>query len=179
MGKEIYEKVNIVGTENVLAQCVAHGVPKLVFTSSAGVVYDGEEQVMDVDERLDFPVTPMDAYNETKARAEALVLAANGKDGLLTCALRPAGIFGYVHWLATFDGLPESDTDKPRVSRPGDRQVMSGLVSVLKNNQTKFQIGDNQNLFDWTYVENVAHAHILAADRLETAVPMEAFDEPL
>lgn len=56
---------------------------------------------------------------------------------------------------------------------------MSGLVSVLKNNQTKFQIGDNQNLFDWTYVENVAHAHILAADRLETAVPMEAFDEPL
>lgn len=28
------------------------------------------------------------------------------------------------------------------------------------------QIGDNHNLFDWTYVDNVAHAHLLAADRL-------------
>lgn len=52
-------------------------------------------------------------------------------------------------------------------------------MSVLKNNQTKFQLGDNMNLFDWTYVGNVAHAHLLAADRLGQAVPMEAFDEPL
>jgi nucleoside-diphosphate-sugar epimerase len=37
----------------------------------------------------------MDAYNDSKAKAEALVLAANGQGGLLTVALRPAGIFGY------------------------------------------------------------------------------------
>lgn len=36
------------------------------------------------------------AYNETKAKAEEAVLAANGKNGLLTVAIRPAGIFGYV-----------------------------------------------------------------------------------
>jgi sterol-4alpha-carboxylate 3-dehydrogenase (decarboxylating) len=28
------------------------------------------------------------------------------------------------------------------------------------------QLGDNTNLFDWTYVDNVAHAHLLAADKL-------------
>jgi sterol-4alpha-carboxylate 3-dehydrogenase (decarboxylating) len=38
----------------------------------------------------------MDAYNETKAEAEEMVLAANGKQGLLTVALRPSGIFGSV-----------------------------------------------------------------------------------
>lgn len=38
----------------------------------------------------------MDEYNESKAKAEEIVLAANGKEGLLTVALRPAGIFGFV-----------------------------------------------------------------------------------
>jgi sterol-4alpha-carboxylate 3-dehydrogenase (decarboxylating) len=38
----------------------------------------------------------MDAYNESKSKAEEIVLQANGKDGLLTVALRPAGIFGLV-----------------------------------------------------------------------------------
>ena len=94
LGQAIYEKVNIVGTRTVIATCVQNGIKKLVFTSSAGVVFSGTEEVVDVDERLDFPLIPMDAYNETKARAEALVLGANGRDGLMTCALRPAGIFG-------------------------------------------------------------------------------------
>jgi sterol-4alpha-carboxylate 3-dehydrogenase (decarboxylating) len=38
----------------------------------------------------------MDAYTESKAKAEEAVLEANGKHGLLTVALRPAGIFGSV-----------------------------------------------------------------------------------
>ncbi len=70
------------------------GVRKLVFTSSAGVVFNGSDNI-DVDERLPFPEKPMDAYNESKAKAEEAVLAANGVNGLLTVALRPAGIFGY------------------------------------------------------------------------------------
>ncbi len=59
-------------------------------------MYNGEEDLIDVDERLEVPSKALDAYNLTKAQAEKLVLEANGKDGLLTCALRPAGIFGCV-----------------------------------------------------------------------------------
>ena len=33
------------------------------------------------------------------------------------------------------------------------------------------QIGSNENLFDWTYIENAAHAHVLAADRLSPSHP--------
>lgn len=51
---------------------------------------------MNVDERVEIPKVPLDAYNESKALAEQAVLEANGKGGLLTVALRPAGIFGYV-----------------------------------------------------------------------------------
>lgn len=83
------------GTKSVIAAAQSLGVRKLVYTSSAGVVFHGED-LIDVDERLPFPEVPMDAYNETKAKAEEMVLEANGKQGLLTVALRPSGIFGSV-----------------------------------------------------------------------------------
>ncbi|WFD24057.1 3beta-hydroxysteroid-4alpha-carboxylate 3-dehydrogenas(decarboxylating) [Malassezia equina] len=149
LGPEVYERVNVLGTEIVIDVCKdpKNHVHKLVFTSSAGVVFTGHDLIY-VDERLEYPDTPMDAYNDTKARAEKAVLEANDEDGLQTIALRPAGIFG-----------------------PGDRQALPGFFQVLENKRTKWQIGNNTNLFDWTYVENVAHAHLLASDSLGVKGP--------
>lgn len=93
MDAAIYWKVNVEGTKAVIAAAIAQNVRKLVFTSSAGVIFSGND-IIDVDERAGFPEKPLDAYNESKAKAEELVLAANGQNGLLTVALRPAGIFG-------------------------------------------------------------------------------------
>ncbi|KAJ6559248.1 C-3 sterol dehydrogenase [Mycena vulgaris] len=149
----LYWRVNLGGTKAIIAAAVETGVRKLVFTSSAGVVFNGAD-LIDVDERTPFPEKPMDAYTESKAKAEEAVLEANGKGGLLTVALRPAGIFG-----------------------PGDRQVMAGLYQVYERGQTHFQIGDNTNLFDWTYVGNVAAAHLLAADRLTAPPPAPVLDD--
>jgi sterol-4alpha-carboxylate 3-dehydrogenase (decarboxylating) len=40
------------------------------------------------------------------------------------------------------------------------------MVKAAKSGQSKFQLGDNSNLFDFTYVGNIAHAHLLAASAL-------------
>jgi len=83
-----------------------------------------------------------------------LVLAANGKDGLATVALRPSGIFG-----------------------PGDRFMLPAVAKAIEKGQTKMQIGNNTNLFDWTYVDNVVKAHLLAADKLSLdAKPLTSDD---
>lgn len=147
LGAQVYEKVNVEGTHTLLqvAKDKANHIAKFVFTSSAGVVFGGRDLVY-VDERLQYPLTPLDAYNDTKAHAETAVLAANDPEGLKTVSLRPAGIFG-----------------------PGDRQALPGFFNVLASGRTNVQIGNNRNLFDWTYVENVAHAHLLAADALGVA----------
>jgi sterol-4alpha-carboxylate 3-dehydrogenase (decarboxylating) len=87
--------VNVEGTKAIVAAAQSVGVAKLVYTSSCGVIFNGEDHT-DVDERMPYPAVPMDAYNESKAKAEAMVLEANGKQGLLTVALRPSGIFGSV-----------------------------------------------------------------------------------
>jgi sterol-4alpha-carboxylate 3-dehydrogenase (decarboxylating) len=41
--------------------------------------------------------------------------------------------------------------------------MLLGMLGAYANNKTRFQIGNNENLFDYTYVGNVAQAHILAA----------------
>ncbi|KAI9314011.1 3-beta hydroxysteroid dehydrogenase/isomerase family-domain-containing protein [Zopfochytrium polystomum] len=135
-------KVNVEGTKNVIDACVTNGVKKLVFTSSSGVIFNGQN-LIGADETVPYCRVHMDAYNESKAKAEQLVLTAAGRGGLLTIALRPASIFG-----------------------ARDAQGGSTLVRTAKQGRTGVQIGTNEFLFDWTYVENVAHAHILAADKL-------------
>ncbi|WRT64820.1 uncharacterized protein IL334_001756 [Kwoniella shivajii] len=158
MGKAIYEKVNVEGTRTLLEaiQQSESTVGKLVYTSSGGVIYSGKEDITNVDERVNYPLVPLDAYNATKVEAEKMVLDANGQGGLLTCAIRPAGIFG-----------------------PGDRQMISGFYGVIKNGQTKWQIGDNTNLGDFTFVGNVAYAHLLAADKLENIYPYSSLRDPI
>ncbi|KAJ1560966.1 hypothetical protein HK405_005360, partial [Cladochytrium tenue] len=137
----IMRAVNVDGTRRLVAACRAAGVRKLVFTSSASVVYDGSDLIA-ADETMPFPAVHMDVYNETKAEAEAIVLKAAGDD-LLTAAIRPSAIFG-----------------------PGDPQGGTGLIKTGRSGRTAFYIGTNAALFDWTHVENVAHGHILALDKL-------------
>ncbi|TID16405.1 hypothetical protein E2P81_ATG11833 [Venturia nashicola] len=135
-------KVNVDGTNNLLRAAQDVGVKAFVFTSSASVIMDAENDLVNADER--WPVITGKAqpeyYTHTKGLAELAVLKANrSTDGFLTCAIRPAGIFG-----------------------PGDVQMLPGLLQASRKGQSKFQLGPNTNLFDFTYVENIAHGHLLA-----------------
>lgn len=50
---------------------------------------------------------------------------------------------------------------------------------MLKEGKAKYQMGNNENMFDWTYVENVVYAHILAAKQLHKVIPYDTFIDPL
>lgn len=45
-------------------------------------------------------------------------------------------------------------------------QAIYHMVNIYEQGKHNVQIGENENLFDFTYVENVAHAHLLAARAL-------------
>eukprot|EP00898_Chlorokybus_atmophyticus_P000109 jgi/Chlat1/1099/Chrsp110S01588 len=136
---DIFRRVNVLGTQNVISACVAEGVAKLVYTSSASVVFNGTVDLELVNESMPYASPSLDAYSASKAEAEALVLAADGRLGLLTCALRPSGIFG-----------------------EGEPLLVPKAVAAAQAGKLKFVIGDGRNCMDYTYVENVAQAHILA-----------------
>lgn len=142
--KAIMKKVNIDGTRNLVQQAAESGTVKaFVYTSSASVIHDNVSDLVNADERWPVLRAPhqKDYYAEAKGIAEQIVLDANRKYGkMLTVAIRPAGIFG-----------------------EGDVQIIPSMLKAYEKGQTKFQLGTNTNLFDFTYVGNVAHAHLLAA----------------
>ncbi|KAF4122546.1 sterol-4alpha-carboxylate 3-dehydrogenase (decarboxylating) [Geosmithia morbida] len=141
---DLFRKVNIDGTLAVIRASQQSGAKALVYTSSASVISDDKNDLINADER--WPVIRGSQqgsyYSETKAAAEEDVLKANRQEPykLLTCAIRPAGIFG-----------------------EADVQTLAGFMNTYKNGRHKVQLGDNENIFDFTYVGNVAHAHLLAA----------------
>lgn len=63
--KQIMQEVNVKGTQNILRAAVSEGVRKVVYTSSASVVFDGRD-LIEVDESAPFVTRPLDYYTGTK-----------------------------------------------------------------------------------------------------------------
>ena len=90
--EQAYEAANVVGTQNVIEACRAHGVERLVYTSTPSVVHGGGD-VEGVDESEPYPLEFSGPYPRTKAIAEQMVLAANDEH-LATVSIRPHLIWG-------------------------------------------------------------------------------------
>lgn len=140
---ESYRLANVVGTGNVLAACRAHGIGKLVYTSTPSVTHRASHPVEGGNE-ADTPYGEhfKAAYPITKTIAEKAVLAANDAS-LATVALRPRLIWG-----------------------PGDNQLLPRLVERARAGRLRF-VGDGSNRIDSTFIDNAAQAHIDAFDRLD------------
>ncbi len=88
-----YYQINVLGARHVVEGCLKHGVPRLIYTSSPSVTFDGCSQE-GVDESAPYARRWLSHYPHSKALAEQKVLAANGRRGLLCCALRPHLVWG-------------------------------------------------------------------------------------
>ncbi len=141
-------QANVTGTQNVLDACRSAGVRQLIYTSTPSVVYNGLP-LAGANESLPLTGKCPCAYPVTKAEAERRVLAANDKN-LKTVALRPHLIWG-----------------------AGDNHLVPRVVARARAGKLRI-VGDGKNRVDLTHVENAAHAHLCAFDRLD-AVAGKAF----
>ncbi|AES89018.2 putative 3-beta-hydroxysteroid-4-alpha-carboxylate 3-dehydrogenase (decarboxylating) [Medicago truncatula] len=129
-------KLIVQGAKNVIIACRESKVKRLIYNSSADVVFDR-------DKPLAYPWKVDNMLIDLKAQAEALILNANDIDGVLTCSLRSSNVFG-----------------------PGDSELVPFFLKLARYGFTKFIIGTGDNLTDFTFSENVAHAHICAEEAL-------------
>lgn len=136
-------KINVGGTEAVLAGCLKHEVRRVVYVSSPSVVFDGGDQQLLREDAL-YPRRFASVYSLTKKLGEDRVRSAS-QQGLETVIARPKAIFG-----------------------PGDTSLLPRLIDAARRGRLP-QIGDGRNLVDLTYVENVAHALVLAAESAQAA----------
>lgn len=148
-----YYQTNVEGTRNLIESCKRHDVRKLIYTSSPSVTMNNID-IHNGNESLGYPGGYHTHYSATKAMAEQLVLQAHDASGLHTTAIRPHLVLG-----------------------PRDNHLLPRLLEKANSRKLK-QIGPGKNKVSVCYVENAAHAHILAAESGKTGGKAYFINEP-
>ena len=137
--------VNVGGTEKLVQAAQKAGVKRFVYTSSNSVVMSGKP-ISGGDETMPYSTRKDDLYTETKAAAERFVLAQNGVNGV-------AG---------------NADVCDPPQRHLGPRRpdhVPQGF-RACRGRGVPALIGSKNAKLDNSYVKNLVHGHILAAEHL-------------
>ena len=134
----VYVDTNVTGTLNLLEWCRAHGVRKLVLSSTSSVYGGSDATTFREDQETSRPISP---YAATKKAAEALCYTWHALHGLDVTVLRYFTVYG-----------------------PAGRPDMSvfRFVRSIREGEPITVYGDGSMARDFTYVDDVARGTIAA-----------------
>lgn len=133
--------INLSGSLNVLSLSMQNGIRRFVYASSSSV-YGDDLSLPKVEERTGEPLSP---YAVTKSAFEKYAKVFNSVHGMETIGLRYFNVFG------------------PRQSPSGEyAAVIPKFIDSILRNVPPTIFGDGEQTRDFTYVDNVVEANILA-----------------
>ena len=132
-----FERMNVHGTQNVIVACREAGVRRLVHVGTEAALMAGEPLV-NVNESAPLRPDSPALYSSSKAKAEALVRAANDSE-LETVVVRPRFVWG-----------------------KGDTTLLPTLVEMVRAKRFRW-IGGGRQLSDTTHIDNTVEGLWLAA----------------
>jgi UDP-glucose 4-epimerase len=133
--------VNIRGTFNVLEACIAAGVERLVYSSSASVYGDAVEEPMTEDHPFNFN----NFYGATKVAGEAMARALHARYGLDYVGLRYMNVYG-----------PRQDYHGAYIA------VIMKMLDAIDRGEPVVLFGDGSQAYDFVYVGDCAEANVCA-----------------
>ncbi|MGB7161530.1 MAG: NAD-dependent epimerase/dehydratase family protein [Tepidisphaeraceae bacterium] len=137
-----YFDVNVTGTINVLEAARAGGVARVMFAASASA-YGSSEALPKVESMDPQPVSP---YAASKVAGEAFLRAYSASYPIDTVALRYFNIFG-----------PRQNANSAYAA------AIAAFATAALSGRRPTIYGDGEQSRDFTHVDNVVHANLLAA----------------
>lgn len=134
---------NILGTINLLQNCIKYGVKKFMFASTGGAVY-GEQEYFPADEK--HPTQPRSPYGISKLAVEKYLHFYNTEYGLKYSILRYANIYG------------------PRQNPFGEAGVVAIFSTKLLKGDQPIINGEGVQTRDYVFVGDVVKANLLVLD---------------
>jgi nucleoside-diphosphate-sugar epimerase len=138
----LFHDVNVTGTLNVLEAARAAGVKRIMFAASSSAY--GDSPTLPKIETM--PPSPRSPYAANKVAAEAMISAYAASYGMDGVSLRYFNIFG-----------PRQSADNAYAA------VIAAFAKAILSGQRPVIFGDGSQSRDFTYVDNVVRANLLAA----------------
>ena len=132
--------INVLGTLNLLQNCVRFSVKSLLFASTGGAIY-GKQENFPCDE--DHPVQPVSPYGITKLTVEKYLHFYSTEYKINYIILRYANVYG------------------PRQNPQGEAGVVAIFCNKLLSGKQPIINGDGKQTRDYVYVEDVVKANVL------------------
>lgn len=144
----VSNRANVTATLNLLESCRNHGVRRVVYAASSSAY--GDTPVLP--KREDMPANPLSPYALQKFTAERYAMMYHELFGLQTVSLRYFNVFG-----------PSQDPNSEYSA------VIPKFITKLLHAETLTIFGDGEQSRDFTYVDNVVEANLLALEATEAS----------
>ena len=162
-----YYRNNVVNALNLFELAARHGVPHVVFSSTAAVY--GEPGVPLIDETL--PLAPINPYGASKMMAERILADIAGAAGMRYVILRYFNVAG-----ADADAqIGEATPHNSHLVKVACETAI-GIRPGMAINGVDYPTPDGTCVRDYIHVEDLATAHIEALRYLELGGRSEAFN---
>ena len=159
---EIFFRNNTASTLTLLEAMLAHGPRKLVFSSTAAVYGEPESVPIKEDARL----LPTNAYGESKLLVEHMLAWLNRIHGLRYASLRYFNVAGAPEGP---NGIVRGEAHEPESHLiPLVLDVALGRRKAIRIYGEDYPTPDGTCIRDYIHVSDLADAHLLALDALET-----------
>jgi len=162
---EIYFRNNTASTLSLLEAMLAHGPRRLVFSSTAAVYGEPESIPIQEDARL----LPTNAYGESKLLVEHMLGWLNRIHGLRYASLRYFNVAGAQEEPFGSGNVTRGEAHEPETHLiPLVLDVALGRRKSIRIYGEDYPTPDGTCIRDYIHVSDLADAHLLALDALET-----------
>lgn len=162
-----YYQNNLAGTLNLFDAMRAHGVNKVVFSSTAAIF--GIPQCVPIDEQ--HPQAPINPYGMTKWLTERILRDYDAAYGMRSVALRYFNAAG-----ASPDGALGERHDPETHLIPLALRAATGELPELTVFGTDYDTPDGTCIRDYIHIMDLCDAHILALQHLTTGGESRAYN---
>ncbi len=142
-------EANILGSLNVITNCLRFGVKRIVYASTGGAIY-GDPQYLPADEN--HPINPISQYGVSKHTVEHYLHLYSIVNGLNYVILRYSNVYG------------------PRQNPYGEAGVVAIFAIQMLTGKQPTIFGPGDKTRDYTHVSDIVKANIVALDKGKNAI---------
>jgi len=142
-------EINILGSLNILQNCLKNNVKKIIFASTGGAIYGDAEIIPTPETHKELPLSP---YGIGKLAVEKYLNYYYKVFGLSFVALRFGNVYG------------------PRQNSKGEAGVVAIFCDKMLNKKNIFIYGSGKQTRDFVFVDDVVQSAILAMEKNKIGV---------